>query len=62
MSNTSYTTHEKSAREIHVLPVADLMVHEETEDCICGPLVQVGPEGVVVGHRSLDGREVLDKH
>ena len=47
----------------HVLPVEDLVEHEETEDCICGPRVEHvecsdGGDGWVVVHHSLDGREL----
>ena len=43
--------------EQHVLPVADLIAHEETEDCPCGPKVTFVTGGKVVTHNSLDGRE-----
>lgn len=50
---------------VHVLPVNDLVAHEETTDCICGPDVEyIDPEtgdsypsGPLVVHHSLDGRE-----
>jgi hypothetical protein len=34
----------------HVVPVADLVNHETTDDCVC-------TVGWVVVHHSLDGRE-----
>ncbi len=45
---------------IHVLPLNDLIEHEESEDCPCGPdveLVSALNDGWVVSHHSLDGRE-----
>ena len=48
--------------EVHVLPVADLIEHEVSEDCICGPKSRAvfredGSNGWVVQHHSLDRRE-----
>jgi hypothetical protein len=43
---------------IHVVPVNDLVEHEDSEDCVCGPDVEfVEPHGWLVSHHSLDGRE-----
>lgn len=46
---------------IHVLPVNDLVEHEESGgalcDCVCGPEVEFLDGGVLVTHHSLDGRE-----
>lgn len=48
---------------IHVLPIRDLMEHEEIgSDCPCGPTVipverDDGSYGWQVVHHSLDGRE-----
>jgi hypothetical protein len=50
---------------IHVLPVGDVVEHETTSDCICGPDVEyidpetgeTYPSGPLVVHHSLDGRE-----
>lgn len=49
----------------HVTPNGDLIEHDPTVDCICGPDVEwVNPDtggtyehGPLVGHHSLDGRE-----
>lgn len=46
----------------HVIPLNDLVEHDETEDCICGPLVEPveredGSVTWLVTHHSLDGRE-----
>lgn len=47
--------------EMHIIPVSDLMVHEE-RDCVCGPGAlerdtDSGKRVTVVVHHSLDGRE-----
>lgn len=45
---------------VHVTPRDDLVDHEESDDCICGPSTVFVIGGVVVTHRSLDGREGID--
>lgn len=47
---------------VHVVPKGDLMEHDDTEECPCGPRVEPvkcddGSVGYVVTHHSLDGRE-----
>lgn len=49
---------------VHVLPVADLIEHED-HDCTCGPTTEPVPRpdgsfGWLVTHHSLDGRELVD--
>ena len=51
--------------DYHVLPIHDLIVHDETDDCPCGPDTQPvqredGSVGWVIVHNSLDGREKLE--
>lgn len=46
--------------ELHVLPVDDLIEHEDSEDCPCGPQVTFLTGGKVVTHNSLDGREASE--
>ena len=48
----------------HVVPVADVVAHDLTAECVCGPRVEYAdPEtgraynGAVVVHHSADGRE-----
>jgi hypothetical protein len=46
----------------HVIPLGDLIEHECSEDCPCGPEPQPverddGSMGWVLSHHSLDGRE-----
>lgn len=44
--------------ELHVIPRGDLVDHETSEDCVCGPDPKfVDGEGIVFTHHSLDGRE-----
>jgi hypothetical protein len=47
---------------VHVEPVNDLIEHEDSEDCWCGPRVEAvfrddGSNGWLITHHSLDGRE-----
>lgn len=49
--------------EYHVLPVEDLIEHERSEDCVCGPAIEPverdsGSFAWVIVHNSLDGREL----
>lgn len=52
---------------LHVLPVADLVEHEdEGDDCICGPTTEPVPAadgsmGWLIVHHSLDGREKRER-
>jgi hypothetical protein len=51
--------------EIHVKPVGDLIEHESTEECVCGPATEAvfrddGSTGWMVVHHSLDGREATE--
>lgn len=48
--------------DVHVVPIGDLIDHEDGDDCPCGPaMIPVerddGSIGWVVSHHSLDGRE-----
>jgi len=43
--------------ERHVTLIADLVSHEDTEMCVCGPDVRFVAGGKLVIHHSLDGRE-----
>lgn len=51
---------------VHVLPVGDLIEHENVGDeCPCGPTAQPvkredGSVGWVILHHSLDGRELSE--
>lgn len=55
-----------SARTVHVMPHADVIGHEVTEDCPCGPFAELcetadGPDGWIYVHHSLDGRELHER-
>jgi hypothetical protein len=50
---------------LHVVPVGDLIEHELTDPCPCGPQDQSvirddGSMGWVTVHASLDGRELTE--
>jgi hypothetical protein len=50
--------------EAHVVPLGDLIEHQEN-DCPCGPTThpvmrEDGSNGWVITHHSLDGREKLE--
>ena len=48
--------------EMHVLPLGDLIEHEKTDECICGPDVAfLGDGRMMVEHHSLDGREAEEE-
>lgn len=42
---------------VHVMPNDDLVVHDSSEDCVCGPDCEFISGGAVFVHHSLDGRE-----
>ena len=51
---------------IHVTPPGDLIRHDDSDDCTCGPTSEPiqrddGSVGWVVIHHSLDGREQGDE-
>lgn len=50
---------------VHVVPVRDLIEHDDSEDCTCGPTTEPverddGSFGWLVVHHSLDGREASE--
>jgi len=52
----------KGDRVLHVHPRGDLIEHEMTERCVCGPETRPVPRGDgsygwLIVHASLDGRE-----
>lgn len=51
--------------DVHVHPVADLIDHELTDGCPCGPTAEPverddGSIGWILIHHSLDGREARE--
>lgn len=57
-----------STNTVHVVPQGDLVEHDtstDQDDCVCVPAVQRvpnehGPDGWVLVHHALDGRETAD--
>lgn len=50
----------------HVIPVDDLVEHETSEDCPCGPQVEIvmrvdAPDAHLYHHSALDGHELLEQ-
>lgn len=48
---------------VHVEPINDLIEHEDSDGCVCGPDVEAvfledGSNGWLISHHSLDGREL----
>lgn len=51
--------------DFHIMPTHDLIEHEMTEDCICGPDLEfvdnkILGERYLYCHHSLDGRELFE--
>jgi hypothetical protein len=49
----------------HVVPIGDLITHELTDECLCGPETEPvedddGSIGWLIIHHSLDGRELQE--
>lgn len=43
--------------EMHIVPPNDLVAHELTTDCVCGPYIEhLGGKDYLVVHSALDGR------
>lgn len=45
-------------KPIHVIPVDDLIDHETSPECLCGPRSE--QNGMLFVHHSLDGREFFE--
>lgn len=50
---------------VHVLPVNDLIDHDECDECVCGPELEpvICDDGTcnwLITHHSLDGRELRE--
>lgn len=48
--------------DVHILPINDLIEHDENSECVCGPSSEPvkredGSVGWVISHNSLDNRE-----
>lgn len=44
-------------RDVHVMPVRDVIEHAESRGCVCRPDVQELGAGIVVVHHAADARE-----
>lgn len=50
--------HVAAGREVHVLPLDDLIVHEEEGiSCDCDPELEICAGKLIVIHNAIDGRE-----
>lgn len=50
----------------HTIPINDWIEHETTEDCPCGPQVEIithddAPDSHMYYHAALDGREIIER-
>ena len=50
----------------HVIPINDWVEHETSEDCPCGPQVEIilrddEPDAHLYHHPALDGRELIEQ-
>lgn len=54
----------RGATTVHVLPLGDVVVHDEGDDwgrsCACLPTARLEGAGVLAVHHSLDGRELAE--
>lgn len=48
-------------RPMHVVPINDLVDHEDSEHCWCAPKVLDTCNGKMVTHNSADGREDFEQ-
>lgn len=57
-----FTTFERVTQEfqVHVYPNNDLVTHELTMDCACGP--ELSDIAGVISHRSWDQREIYEEN
>lgn len=51
---------------VHVIPLGDVIDHDHTDDCVCGPTSELqanadAPDVWLVTHHSLDGREATEQ-
>ena len=47
---------------IHIIPINDLMEHEESTTCECHPQIEIRENGdIMVVHNSYDGREFIEE-
>lgn len=66
MADTRWIAERTEPGVVHVRPLGDLMEHEESPDCWCGPRAELvrsddGPDGWLHVHAALDGRELRER-
>lgn len=49
-------------RVVHVFPRGDLRRHKRSPVCWCNPTLERLEAGVLIGHNSADGRELVEEH
>lgn len=52
---------------VYVLPLSDVVAHEDSDSCVCGPTTEPvqredGSFGWLVTHHALDGREQGERY
>lgn len=62
----TWTNYADEHWNVHVVPAADLIEHELTDECACGVTTEPCPRddgtvGWLWTHHSLDGREHIEK-
>lgn len=45
----------------HITPENDTYKHDESQDCICDPKVEVINNNIVVIHNAFDRREIIEE-
>jgi hypothetical protein len=48
--------------QVHVYPLEDTRAHELRPGCWCRPSREEVADGVMYGHNSADGRELVEEH
>lgn len=46
--------------DIHVMPIKDLRVHFERDDCHCNPRIEYEGDDRIIIHNSYDHREICE--
>lgn len=47
---------------VNVLPIDDLITHEGSSECVCGPREEFYEHGAIFVHNSLDNREAYENY
>lgn len=46
--------------DINIIPIHDLIIHTESEECICKPKIIVENDINIIVHNSADNREIFE--